>query len=399
MQSSLARMRKRVNEMCFKIILQLHKKGSSSTTVQSYQPTEQEKRLQKQAADYSEAVAPNALKLNDAAYDLLFGNLGDMQQDYQSMLADAQQQATAAQQGVAGLTAGQLPQAYIDNMQQIVSSGVENSLGSAMSNLAGRGVLSSSVANNAINNISQNAANTMAQQFQNNIGTLNGLYGQQAALAGQNMTLAAAAQEAAQQPALNLWNASLGLNSGGTLGALGVIGGQGTTTTTGSTSGGGGLFGGLLTGAATGYASGLACFADDVKIKTPNGERFIRLIREGEPVITYDPETGEEAENKVLFVQEPVYKDTFAVVCMMPDGKKNVVYTTLPQPLLTEDGEWVEVSMLRINTPLKNVGKVVSLAYSGERKVYDFQVENTNSYFANGFVAKGAYDNQKPKGK
>ena len=46
------------------------KKGGS-TTVQSYKPTEQEIRLQKQAADYAEAVAPNALWLNNVAQGLL----------------------------------------------------------------------------------------------------------------------------------------------------------------------------------------------------------------------------------------------------------------------------------------------------------------------------------------
>lgn len=379
----------------WKLLLQLHKKGSSSTTVQSYQPTEQEIRLQKQAADYSEAVAPNALWLNNVAQGLLQDSLGTIQVDYDQLAADATKQATAAQQGIAGLTQGELPQAYIDNMQQIVNSGVENSLGSAINSLAGRGVLSSSVANNAINNISTNAANTMAQQFQNNISTLNGLYGQQASLAGQNISLSAAAQEAAQQPALNLWNASLGLNSGGTLGALSAVSGQGTTTSTTSQSGGG-LFSGILTGAASGYASGLACFTDDVKIKTPDGDKYIRHIHAGDKVFTYDIATDSDKENEVLWIQKPVYKDTFAIVCMMPNGTKNIVYTTLPQPLLTDNGEWVEVSMLRINTPLKNVGKVVSIAYSGERRVYDFQVDNLNTYYANGFVAHGAYDIQAP---
>ena len=62
------------------------------------------------------------------------------------------------------------------------------------------------------------------------------------------LTTAAAAQEAAQQPATNLWNASIGLtgSNNGTLSAL--AGSSGKTTTTQSGGGGflSGLFGGLF---------------------------------------------------------------------------------------------------------------------------------------------------------
>ena len=61
--------------------------------------------------------------------------------------------------------------------------------------------------------------------------------------------IAAWEQEAAQQPALNLWNASLGLN-GSTTSALAAAAGKGTTTSSSTqrTSGGGGLLSGLLGG-------------------------------------------------------------------------------------------------------------------------------------------------------
>lgn len=119
-----------------------------------------------------------------------------------------------------------------------------------------------------IANANQQNANLLGQQYQNKI---NGL-GQQAGLANQafnnqlgaqkqnaatldsllghandNITTAAAAQEAAQQPAANLWNMSMGLN-GQTTGALAAASGKGTTTSTTTQSGGGGLFSGLLGG-------------------------------------------------------------------------------------------------------------------------------------------------------
>lgn len=367
-----------------------YKKGSSSTTVQSYQPTEQEIRLQKQAADYSEAVAPNALWLNNVARDLLQDSLGTIQVDYNKLAQDATKQTIAAQQGVAGLTQGQLPAAYQQNMENSIKSGVQNTVGSTVADLAGRGVLSSSVANNALANINTAAANTMAEQYQNNIGTLNGLYGQQASLAGNNISLNAAAQEAAQQPALNLWNASLGLNSGGTLGALNAVSGQGTTTSTQSTSGGGGLFSGLFNGAVGAGISAWSpsCFTDDAKIKTPDGDKYIRHIHKGDKVYCYN-DNGIDTAETVQDTLKPRYATTYAVVCADDKGKKKVVFTTLSQPLLTEDGEMVEVSVMRIGTKLKNVGRVLGIAESGERKVYDLKLTGSNMYYANGFIAMG----------
>lgn len=378
----------------FKLILQLHKKGSTSnTTVQSYTPTAQEIRLQEQAADYSEAVAPNALWLNTTAKDVLENSLGTIQVDYNALANTAMGQITGAQQGVAGLTQGVLPQAYQENMEAAIQSGVENTVGNIVNSLGARGVLNSSVTDKALQGVNDSVANTMAQQYTNNIGVLNGLYGQQAALAGQNITTAAAAQEAAQQPALNLWNASLGLNSGGTLGALSVMGGQGTTTSTSTTSGGSGLFGGLATSLAGGWASnsaGIFCFTDDTKVKMADGEeKYIRHIKNGDKVVCYN-ENGDSTE-EVVYVQEPVYQTTYAVMCVGDDNKKKVVYTTLAQPLLTEGGEYQEVQVMRIGTKLKNVGKVIAIVESGERKVYDFQTTGNNKYYANGFIAQGAY--------
>ena len=225
------------------------KKGSSNTTVQSYTPTDQEVRLQKQAADYSEAVAPNALKLNNIAGDLLYGSYGTVQADYDKMNRNAQQQMLAAQSGVGNLTNGVLPQAYLDNMANAVSGAINKTVGTTVNDLGQRGVLNSSVTTKALNDASANAANAVTNSYLQNINALSGLYGQQAGLASQPIAISAAAQEAAQQPAVRLWDASLGLN-GSTLGALSGVAGKGTTTSTQTSSGGGGLFGGLLSAAA-----------------------------------------------------------------------------------------------------------------------------------------------------
>lgn len=368
------------------------KKGGS-TTVQSYKPTEQEIRLQKAAADYSEAIAPNALWLNGVARGLLQDSLGTIQVDYNQLLSNANQQTAAAQQGVANLTQGILPSAYQQNMENAIRSGVNNTMGSTLSGLGARGILNSSVTNTALNDISKNAADTMAQQYQSNIDKLNGLYGQQASLAGQNITTSAAAQEAAQQPALNLWNASLGLNSGGTLGALNAMKGTGTTTSTTSQSGGGGVLGSLFNaglGMATGSYGSLWCFAGETPIETDAGAKAIRDVSVGDKILTYDHVRDRQCVEEVVEVMEPQDSEVYMVVCQDEKGNVRDVITTLTQPLMKADGTWRDVAMLRIGDNLKNVGKVKSVIFNGTRKVYDMKLTGKNTYYANGFVAKGA---------
>lgn len=368
------------------------KKGGSTTTVQSYKPTEQEIRLQKAAADYSEAIAPNALWLNGVARGLLQDSLGTIQVDYNQLLNNANQQTSAAQQGVANLTQGILPSAYQQNMENAIRSGVNNTMGSTLNSLGSRGILNSSVTNTAMNDISKNAADTMAQQYQSNIGTLNGLYGQQASLAGQNITTSAAAQQAAQQPALNLWNASLGLNSGGTLGALGAVKGTGTTTSTTSQSGGSAwnsLFNAGL-GMATGSYGSLWCFTGETPIETEAGIKAIRDVNVGDKILAYDHVRNRKCVEEVVEVMEPQDSEVYMVVCQDEDGNMHDVITTLSQPLMKADGTWRDVAMLRIGDALKNVGKVKGIVFNGTRKVYDMKLTGTNAYYANGFIAKGA---------
>lgn len=424
--------------MNFKIDLQLFG-GGSSTTTQTYEPSDYELQLQKSQADYADAVAPNALWLNNIARDVLADSLGTIQVDYDALnkqaaaqnqegldylrqavrnndnalsmasnelgklyasvpeyvdsyvsktdglfsdtskatndynqqLAnlipqysktaqagiDSANRANAGLEGIASkysniydkyegvrnnLINGELPSAYLQNMQDAIAGTLKSTAGEGLNNLANRGVLNSSVTQKVLDNISKNAATATAQNYLNNINTIGGLltsgtsdavnllggqgniYNQQYANignaldrnitalnqqgnltqqqlnnvfqnnrfgldvynsqfnnqmsglnaqqgllnqymnnvqsvnaqrgnVGQNIvgnatngiTTAAAAQEAAQTPASNLWNMSLGLN-GSTTGALAAAAGKGTTTT--KQSGGGGLFSGLLGG-------------------------------------------------------------------------------------------------------------------------------------------------------
>lgn len=225
--------------------------GGSSTVInqQSYKPSPYELALQKAQADYANAVMPNSLWLNDTARKILENSLGSVKVDFNGLNQAAQNQITAGQTGLADLAQGKLPQEYLKNMQDAIQSGVQNTYGRLLNNSASNGVLNSSVTSAGMNDISKNVANQMAQSFQNNVSTLSNLYNNQIANAAAGITTAAAAQEAAQKPAVTLWNASIGLD-GTTNSALAAAAGQGTrtSTSTAKSSGGGflnGLFGGL----------------------------------------------------------------------------------------------------------------------------------------------------------
>lgn len=350
------------------------KKGGSSTTVQSYQPTEEEKALWRLQAQYENAVMPNALELNDKAHDLLENSLGEIQVDYENLLQDAQNRNNMALQGLQGLANGELPQNYVDNMQQTVTAGVNDSMGNLLNNLGASGVLNSSVTSQGIQDINNAAANAMANAYNSNISQVANIYGNLLNNAGTEISTAAAAQEAAQQPALNLWNASIGLN-GTNLGAISAMGGKGSSTSTQSTSGGGGLFGGILTGLSTLY-----CFPGNTKIRTPSGLVEIRDIQKGDLITS--PEDGNDKEVKE--VMEPHFQKVYTIVT-----SGGVVSCTDTQPLMMEDGEWATVKQLTIGTRMKDKGEVRNIIFSGDRKVYDLKVDG-DMYYADGFVAKAA---------
>lgn len=350
------------------------KKGS--TTVQSYTPTAEEKQLMQQAVNYADAVSPNALALNNLAANLLYGSYGAVQADYNRMNSAAQNQIASAQQGLSALAQGELPTAYTDNLQTALNRSLASSLGSTLQNLGSRGILNSSVTNTALQGLSDSAANAMTNSYQSTINQLAGLYNNQIANASAPITASSAAQEAAQKPALDLWSASLGLNSS-TTSALGALARGNSTTTTNE--GSGGLIGGVLSGAA----SGLFCFTADTLITTPDGTKPICRLKAGDSIITVEQDNTETI-GTVTATMPPHTADVYTVIC-----DNGAVHTTLSQPLRTARGTDRTVSALTIGTELARQGTVRSIVHSGKRTVYDLKTSGSNHYLANNFIAQG----------
>lgn len=361
------------------------KKSGGST--QTYTPTEDEKRMQKISADYAEAVDPNARWLNTTARNLLEDSMGTVQVDFGALNQSAQNQIGQAQQGIAGLTAGGM-EGFNQNMEAALKSGVNNVMGSTLTDWAEKGIINSSQSEKDMSNLSKNVSDTMAQQYSNNVSTLNGLYGQQAALANAGITTAAGAQEASQSPALSLWNASLGLN-GATTSTLGAIAGQGTTTTT--TSGGGsGILGGLF---GLGSAAITACFTKDTEITLSNGAKApIEAVKVGDQLKCYDRVKQEETVEDVIAVEENDVEQPIIKIMLKDDGGNTVILkTTLSQPLLREDGKFEDVGIMKIGTRLYGGYTVKDFSKSTYEKVYDIKTNGCNCYFAEGIVAYGVF--------
>ena len=230
------------------INLQLFKGGGTTVTNNSsYTPTPEERQLIGTQAQFAQKLMPNASWLNDTAKQILDGSIGSVQYDFNAANKSAQDQISQANQANQALANGQIPQSVMDNITNNVSHVAQNSMGTLLNGLGSSGVLNSSVTNNALNDLSSNVANAISQQQQSYMNTLNGINNGNITNASAGITTAAGAQQAAQTPALNLWNASIGLGGVGN-DTLGALAGKGTTTTSQTTKGGGGLFGGLLGG-------------------------------------------------------------------------------------------------------------------------------------------------------
>ena len=425
------------------------KGGGSSTTVQAYQPTAEEKALWAQQAKYAKAVAPNALELNDIAMDLLKDSMGTVQVDFNTMNKNSQNQIANAMGNMAALAGsnnaatkvanstlsdisnqtgtlaemlsgkygnlanGNIPSAYQRNMENSIQSALNNTMGKTINSLGNRGVLNSSVTSEAMNDIGRNAADTVAQQYQQNINQSADLVGRQ-----ENTLGSALGQQAqyAQQQFENTQNSNA--QNSGIYGNLINSASSPITTAAGAQeaaispaqnlwSSSLGLNG--AGNAALAGLSGKGTTTSTANYTTPNnGGLFAGIIGAGinafcfpagtkilmaddtekniEDIVSGDEVTTDSGDTViVLNVMEPHYNEVYEVTC---DGGK--VRTTATQPLMMADGEsYVFAGDLVKDIELRRKGKVQDVQYVGVMQVYDFETTDDNQYIADGFVAMG----------
>lgn len=333
------------------------------------------------------------------------------------------------QNAMNAITSGQLPTAYQEARQKALNNDLESTLGSAVSGLASRGIINSSQADTAINNISKNASNTLAAQYaqdlnqaaglntqalnnnlsgigakmglwgntynnqqngivnqanlmnqgytnqMSNAGTAAGLVGQREGLAQNPINTGATTQEAAIQPAKDYYSmAQLNnadqedlLNRYMTL-RYGLASPAQTTVRQGS----GGFFGGFMKG---------FCFVAGTEIATPEGGKAIETFKAGDAVISLD------AVNDVIEMHDMGEQETFILATTDCE-----VTTTASEKVLTVDGLKL-VELLEIDEPIMTVHgyqPVTQCEPTGKtEQVYELQCTGDNLFYANGIMAEG----------
>lgn len=333
-----------------------------------------------------------------------------------------------------GLLNGVLPSSYAENRQKALQADLTNTVGNTLSGLASRGIINSSQADSAFNDISRNASNTLATQYGNDMQTAAGLagqaynsqlagingkagllgdmfrnqlsgYGQQADLANTNFNnrqqgistlsqlanqsqqmatdpikTAATAQEAAINTPMKYLAMATGQNAP-TQGLLSQLSQQRySVATPGQTivrQGSGGFFGGLMSG----LGSYLACFTAGTEISMPEGAVAIEQMAFGDQVIslgTVDEVTElhdmGEADIYELHTPSCTVETTQTEVFMTPNGKK-------PLTELSEGESVMTVNGFELITSIVETGR--------KEKVYELELTGDNMFYANGILAEG----------
>lgn len=349
------------------------------------------------------------------------------------------------QNAMNAITSGQLPTAYQEARQKALNNDLESTLGNAVSGLATRGIINSSQADTAINNISKNASNTLAAQYaqdlnqaaglntqalnnnlsgigakmglwgntynnqqngivnqanlmnqgytnqMSNAGTAAGLVGQREGLAQNPINTGATTQEAAIQPAKDYYSmAQLNnadqedlLNRYMTL-RYGLASPAQTTVRQGS----GGFFGGFMKG---------FCFVAGTEIATPEGGKAIETFASGDTVITLG------AVNDVIELHDMGEKETHRLETLSLG-----VTTTPTEKFLTPEGLKLASELIVGETVVMTVNGyepvTVSEATGKTEHVYELQCTGDNLFYANGIMAEGINEeelkliNAEPKG-
>lgn len=333
-----------------------------------------------------------------------------------------------------GLLNGVLPSSYVENRQKALQADLTNTVGNTLSGLAGRGIINSSQADSAFNDISRNASNTLAAQYGNDMQTAAGLagqaynsqlagingkagllgdmfrnqlsgYGQQADLANTNFNnrqqgistlsqlanqsqqmatdpikTAATAQEAATNTPMKYLAMATGQNAP-TQGLLSQLSQQrysvASPAQTVVRQGSGGFFGGLMSG----LGSYFACFTAGTEISTPEGAVAIEQMAFGDQVISLDTvnEVTElhdmgEADIYELHTPSCTVETTQTEVFMTPDGKKSLTELSEGESVMTVNG----------------FEPITSIVETGRKeKVYELELTGDNMFYANGILAEG----------
>ena len=334
------------------------------------------------------------------------------------------------QNAMDSITNGQLPTGYADARRQALNNDLQATVGNAVSSLASRGIVNSSITDNALNDISKNAANTLVSQYSNdlgqaaalntqalnnnlsgigakmglwgntynnnqngiinqanlmnqgyanqmnNAGTAAGLVGQREGLAQNPINTGATTQSASTQPAKDYYSMSQ-LNNADQEDLLNrymtLRYGLAQPAQTMVKQGNGGFLGGLMKG---------FCFVAGTEIATPEGGKVIEAFVNGDTVITLG------AVNDVIELHDMGEKETHRL-----ETASFGVTTTDTEKFLTPEGLKLASELVVGETVVMTVNGyepvTISEATGNTEHVYELQCTGDNLFYANGIMAEG----------
>jgi hypothetical protein len=134
-----------------------------------------------------------------------------------------------------------------------------------------------------------------------------------------------------------------------------------------------------------------ACFPAGTEILTEEGPKPIEEIREGDRVLSADPETGEQSYRRVLDAFSRQADELLRIVTA--DGRS--IEATPEHPFWVETKGFVEAGRLARSDLLRDVaGRSVAVVAvvrrPGRVVVYNFEVETTHTYYAGGWWVHNA---------
>lgn len=295
--------------------------------------------------------------------------------------------------GYNNLLAGNLPSQFADARRNALNDDLQATVGSSVNNLAGRGVINSSVMSKALDDISEDAASQLAKSYTSDIGTYSGLLGSTASNANQLLAGNQLAQQASETPTNSLFDyaAALANPASGMYNTM-YSGRMGTGSTSTTTSGGNGN--GVWSTIGTLGTAFILCFTGDTLVTTPDGYAKIRDIQPGDTVLSLD-EGNEVVPKRVASVTGGHLRDIVEVYF----GDGTVWHTTARQRYY--DGRHF-ASIDSVQHPRAvvfqgNPVEVLGVETDTGRKelVYDLTLEGPaerNIFFANDVAAEGMGD-------
>lgn len=155
-----------------------HFKGGSSTTTTRNIPaqTATEADLESGLAKYDETGLNNASNTlsnaNSAISSTYNPDYSMLASNYNNSLASA---LSNYNNTMSGLNNGELPSSYATNEEKAINSELSGTMGNTISSLANRGILDSSVTDNALNSLSQNVSDSLAKNYTNDLSTASNL--------------------------------------------------------------------------------------------------------------------------------------------------------------------------------------------------------------------------------